>query len=220
MRSRWRASHDLSNAVDGYARAITALMSMPARLACDFSSAFENAACRSKSSGCCDPCPPKCETSCDPCGDPCDRCGCAKDDCCCESKCDPCQTSSCGCGDLCCSKCRPKAPHFPIGVWVEVTGGLIGQVREVKDYYVTIRLGDKDVRYAKTGIRRVLPIPFPLKAKDRVQMIFGVIGRIDADVADDAKTVKVAFDEAVGGKALVLEFPRAAISEIVARADA
>ena len=65
MRSNSRASNDLFRAFDGYTRAMTALMSMPARWATDFTSAFEAAACRPQSSSCCDPCPPKCDNSCE-----------------------------------------------------------------------------------------------------------------------------------------------------------
>lgn len=176
MRSTWRASQDLSNAVDGYARAMTALMSMPARLACDFSSAFEAAACRPKSSNCCDPCPPKCETSCE---DSCDPCAsdCSSS---CAPSCDPCQVSVCSCGGRGCSKCGHRHRRLEKDAWVELRGGRIGVVDRIDDCYVFIKFpeaqGAPAQQYSRSAIAKVVGRPL---AKDaRVMTTLGIVGKI------------------------------------------
>jgi preprotein translocase subunit YajC len=104
---------------------------------------------------------------------------------------------------------------MPVGSWVELTGGAIGEVQDVEPAYVTIKLGNNAVRYAKTSVRRVVPHLITLKKDDRVRTIFGVVGTIPDKVADDAKTVRITFDKALGGQDLTLEFPRGAISEVL-----
>ncbi len=178
MRSNSGASSDLFRAVDGYTRAMTALMSMPARWACDFTSAFETAARRPRSSGSCDPCPPKCETSCDPCPPTCEN---SCEDQCCDpcspQSCNPCDTNACGCGDPCCSKCGQKSRRFWEGSTVELSGGRIGKVYEIDDCVVTINFDGELQKYAKSSICRVVrPC---LQEGALVRTVFGLIGTIE-----------------------------------------
>jgi preprotein translocase subunit YajC len=102
-----------------------------------------------------------------------------------------------------------------VGSWVELIGGAIGAVRNVGDSFVTIDLGGRLVRYAKTSVCRVLPIPLELPRGTRVRTIFGVVGATAADVAADDETVRIAFLGAVNGQDLVLELPRGAIGEVL-----
>jgi preprotein translocase subunit YajC len=104
---------------------------------------------------------------------------------------------------------------MPVGSWVEIAGGAIGEVQDVGPSYVTIKLGDSSVRYAKTSVRRVVPNLLTLKKDDRVRTIFGIVGTIHEKVADDAKTVRITFDKALNGQDITFEFPRGAISEVL-----
>ena len=165
MRSNSRASSDLFKAVNGYTRAMSALMSMPARWACDFSSAFE--AATSRSSDCCDPCPPKCESSCE--DESCDPCS--------PPACNPCDTNACGCGDPGCSRCGQTSRRFWQGSTVELSGGRVGKVYEIDDGVVTINFDGELQKYAKRSICRVVrPC---LKEGALVRTIFGLIGTIE-----------------------------------------
>lgn len=217
MRNNSCGSNDLFRAVDGYTRAMTALMSMPARWACDFTSAFESAACRPRSSGCCDPCPPKCESSCeDQCCDPCEpcspppcdpcqtsACGCG-DPCC--SKCghksvDPCHTNACGCGDPCCSKCGHKSVCIEKDCWVELRSGQVGIVEKIEDCFVTIN-GNK---YAKSSVRRMRR---PLEDKSRVRTTSGLVGTVKDYIAGDRFLT-------IASGTMTFEIDRCAICEVL-----
>jgi preprotein translocase subunit YajC len=177
-------SSDLSQAVDGYTRAMTSLLAMPARWATDFATAVERSASSYGRRGCYDPCAPQCnpcddpcERSCDPCNNPCERsCDPCPDPC--APRCDPCQ-DSCGCGDPRCSKCGHGSRRLAVGSLVELSGGTVADVMALDDCYVTVKVDSAGTtkRVTKKSICRVLKAP--LKVGDKIKTASGIIGRVE-----------------------------------------
>ncbi len=184
MRGAWSVSDDLSQAVASYTRAMTWLMTVPARWcatsARGVAGAFEEAALRSPArGGCYDPCGPR--DACDPCAD---LCGPGKPDYCAPgpcARCGSCGPCGCdgpgsGCGDPSCCSCGWHGT-LKVGAEVETKSGLAGEVTKIEDCHVTIESGTTTFKVTKNSICKVL-CP-PLGEGDVVRTTAGFLGKVD-----------------------------------------